>query len=129
MPQLDKFSFFTQIFWLIVLLFLFYLILINILLPNLAAILKIRYKKLFELKQSLLNYSKIEIDLYKFKKDNIINILLFSLTSTFHYTNMISKYTVRVNTLIKKYVKVRNKIDPTEKRKLYEIFKQLFSQR
>jgi len=42
MPQLDKFSFATQIFWLLVLFFFLYIILINYFLPAIFKVLKIR---------------------------------------------------------------------------------------
>jgi predicted DNA-binding protein YlxM (UPF0122 family) len=42
MPQLDKFSFATQIFWLLVLFFFIYIILIKYFLPAIYKVLKIR---------------------------------------------------------------------------------------
>ena len=46
MPQFDKITFLTQIFWLILIFFGLYLTILQILLPKLAAVLKSRKKKL-----------------------------------------------------------------------------------
>ena len=46
MPQFDKITFFTQIFWLTIIFFGFYFIMLQIFLPKIAAVLKTRKKKL-----------------------------------------------------------------------------------
>jgi F0F1-type ATP synthase membrane subunit b/b' len=46
MPQFDKLTFFTQIFWTTLVFFTFYCITVRIFLPRLGTILKIRKKKL-----------------------------------------------------------------------------------
>jgi hypothetical protein len=47
MPQFDKITFFTQIFWLTLIFFSFYFLILRFFLPKLAAVLKSRKKKLF----------------------------------------------------------------------------------
>jgi hypothetical protein len=47
MPQFDKITFFTQIFWLTLIFFGLYFFILQALLPKLAAILKSRKKKLW----------------------------------------------------------------------------------
>ena len=52
MPQMDKVAFFSQLFWLMITFYGFYMITIKTYLPNLARILKVRKKKVeFALKQ------------------------------------------------------------------------------
>lgn len=52
MPQMDKVAFFSQLFWLMVTFYGFYMITVKTHLPNLARILKVRKKKVeFALKQ------------------------------------------------------------------------------
>lgn len=46
MPQFDKVSFFTQIFWLVLVFFSFYMLLLKIFIPSLSRIIKTRIKKL-----------------------------------------------------------------------------------
>jgi hypothetical protein len=46
MPQFDKITFFTQIFWLSVIFFGFYFLMLQVFLPKIASVLKIRKKKL-----------------------------------------------------------------------------------
>jgi F0F1-type ATP synthase membrane subunit b/b' len=46
MPQFDKITFFTQIFWLFFFFLGFYLIFLQTFLPKLASVLKVRVKKL-----------------------------------------------------------------------------------
>jgi len=47
MPQFDKITFFTQIFWLILLFFGSYFLILKAFLPKVASVLKSRTKKLF----------------------------------------------------------------------------------
>ena len=52
MPQMDKVAFFSQLFWLMITFYGFYMITVKTHLPNLARILKVRKKKVeFALKQ------------------------------------------------------------------------------
>lgn len=46
MPQFDKITFFTQIFWLTIIFFGFYFLTLRIFIPEIAAVLKTRKKKL-----------------------------------------------------------------------------------
>lgn len=46
MPQFDKVSFFTQIFWLVLVFFSFYMLLLKNFIPSLSRIIKTRIKKL-----------------------------------------------------------------------------------
>jgi len=46
MPQFDKITFFSQIFWLIIIFFGFYIFILHIFIPKLATVLKTRKKKL-----------------------------------------------------------------------------------
>lgn len=46
MPQFDTITFFTQIFWLMIIFFGFYFITLRIFVPEIAAVLKTRKKKL-----------------------------------------------------------------------------------
>jgi len=46
MPQFDKITFFSQIFWLIIIFFGFYILIVHLFIPKLATVLKTRKKKL-----------------------------------------------------------------------------------
>jgi F0F1-type ATP synthase membrane subunit b/b' len=46
MPQFDKITFFTQIFWLFIIFFGFYFLTLRVFIPEIAAVLKTRKKKL-----------------------------------------------------------------------------------
>jgi F0F1-type ATP synthase membrane subunit b/b' len=46
MPQLDKFTYFSQVFWVFLLFVTFYLLLVKNLLPTLAGVLKVRRKRI-----------------------------------------------------------------------------------
>jgi hypothetical protein len=46
MPQFDKITFFSQIFWLMLIFFGFYVLMVHIFIPKLATVLKTRKKKL-----------------------------------------------------------------------------------
>jgi len=46
MPQFDKITFFTQIFWLFIIFFSFYVVTLRVFIPEIAAVLKTRKKKL-----------------------------------------------------------------------------------
>lgn len=49
MPQLDKFTFFTQVFYLIVVFFAFYLLATRLVLPRLFAVMRVRRQRLASL--------------------------------------------------------------------------------
>ena len=77
MPQLDKYSYFTQIFWLFFSLIALYLFFLYFVLPIVAATLKYRIKYITEIKQ--------QIDYYAYLKTQFkficINDLLFWINS------------------------------------------------
>ena len=56
MPQLDKFTFSTQVVWLVLIFFFLYFILVQIGLPRLYRILYFRKKKLLSLNQGSVNF-------------------------------------------------------------------------
>ncbi len=91
MSQLDKFTFFTQIFWLLLLISIFYYSLVNYFLSNLVSLLKLRYKVLFNLKADL----------------NILSIFLSKNNILYHFNIMSGKYSNIFFTKIKKYIKLR----------------------
>lgn len=71
MPQLDKFSFMPQIFWLVLVFFLLYFILLNLILPQLYSTIKTRTLLLSNLKNDLLNFGDKEIELYQKYNENV----------------------------------------------------------
>jgi len=46
MPQLDTFMYLSQVFWLLVLFTIFYILVLNNILPNISRVLKLRRKKI-----------------------------------------------------------------------------------
>ena len=46
MPQLDTFMYLSQVFWLLVLFTVFYILVLNNILPNISRVLKLRRKKI-----------------------------------------------------------------------------------
>lgn len=60
MPQLDKVTYLSQFFWLIVFFFSFYLILLKTMLPKVATILKIRKKKIDSIYMDIKKYQQEE---------------------------------------------------------------------
>jgi hypothetical protein len=46
MPQLDSYTFFSQVFWLVVIFGAFYILILNNVLPNIARVLKLRRKQI-----------------------------------------------------------------------------------
>tara|TARA_B110000977_G_scaffold185031_1_gene249438 strand:+ start:223 stop:630 length:408 start_codon:yes stop_codon:yes gene_type:complete len=58
MPQFDKITFFTQIFWLTIIFFGFYFLTLKIFLPKIATVLKTRRKKFLIGSSGLLNLNK-----------------------------------------------------------------------
>ena len=84
MPQLDKFSFFTQIFWVFLTICILYYVFFNFILPLIASTLKFRIKNINNLKLQenwynlLLNNTIIVyIYLYNVILENFILILNF----------------------------------------------------
>ena len=112
MPQFDKITFFTQIFWLTIIFFGFYFIMLQIFLPKIAAVLKTRKKKLSIGANGVSNLNKEQFSVLNFRnnfvqnftnnaKNNLIFIvsssiswLLFSLleTNTSNLINTQSSY-------------------------------------
>jgi hypothetical protein len=68
MPQFDKITFFTQIFWLFITFSCFYFIFLAFFLPKLAFILKARHKKL----------QKGLTDVLSFSKEQSVVVLIFN---------------------------------------------------
>jgi F0F1-type ATP synthase membrane subunit b/b' len=60
MPQLDKITFLSQVFWLLLIFLSFYLITLRFLLPTISQILKIRRKKLESDSKQLTNFKEEE---------------------------------------------------------------------
>jgi len=75
MPQFDKITFFTQIFWLLLIFFSFYFLTLQGVLPKLAAVLKSRKKKL-SLGSSKISTLKVETLLVAYNHNNLLEILL-----------------------------------------------------
>lgn len=46
MPQLDTYMYFSQVFWLLVLFTVFYILVLNNILPNISRVLKLRRKRI-----------------------------------------------------------------------------------
>lgn len=60
MPQLDKITFLSQVFWLIVIFVSFYLISLRYLLPTISKILKVRQNKIESNNKQLTNFKEEE---------------------------------------------------------------------
>ena len=71
MPQLDKFSFMPQIVWLLIAFLIIYLTLMNLILPQLASVVKTRSKLLNSLKSSLVQFGDKELLLQKTYIENV----------------------------------------------------------
>jgi len=61
MPQFDKITFFTQIFWLTIIFFSFYFFTLKVFLPKIATVLKTRKKKILIGSSGLLNLNKEQV--------------------------------------------------------------------
>lgn len=85
MPQFDKITFFNQIFWLLLMFSVFYILLLRNYLPKIALILKVRRKKLSRgasfMEDALTENSKIFVD-----SNNIASAL------TINSSNQIEKH-------------------------------------
>jgi len=64
MPQFDKLSFFTQVFWLILIFFSFYILLLKVFIPNLSLIVKTRINKLKIEKNSIYNLKNLDYETF-----------------------------------------------------------------
>ena len=71
MPQFDKITFFTQIFWLTIIFFGFYFFTLKVFLPKIATVLKTRKKKFLIGSSGLLSLNKEQAS-----TQNSINLLL-----------------------------------------------------
>ena len=90
MPQFDTITFFTQIFWLIIIFFGFYFLSLRIFVPEIAAVLKTRKKKLAIGTGSLSNYN---LELSEVEK--VTGSILQSSSDVF--TQKVQKVIVRLN--------------------------------
>ena len=84
MPQFDIFSFFSQLFWVFLGFLLFYLLICFYLLPSLAAILKIRKRKLVQVSTDQNSTLIADTNFASFTKVSLdfINVKLSSLHDT-----------------------------------------------
>ena len=73
MPQFDKITFFTQIFWLTIIFFGFYFIMLQIFLPKIAAVLKTRKKKLSIGANGVSNLNKEQFSVLNFRNNFVQN--------------------------------------------------------
>jgi len=87
MPQLDIYSFSSQLFWCLITFSTVYIVLLRKVLPNIAKILKIRNRLIN-------NYSDILTSLKKEKQENSINNM---------YSNIIVDYKNMLNSTVKSY--------------------------
>ena len=71
MPQFDKITFFTQIFWLFFFFSSFYLIFLKVFLPKLSSVLKARTKKLQKGSEGVANFIE--------EQNNVFEIFNFSI--------------------------------------------------
>ena len=88
MPQMDSLTFFNQLFWAVLIFFIFYSLSVSYILPTIARILKTRTKKLILAKSSsdyLSEKSELEskIDLSFFNTTNVIKNVLLNAKSNF----------------------------------------------
>lgn len=73
MPQLDRFAFSSQVFWLIVLFLIGYFIFFNFILPSLYTTLKLRNRRFLHLWQKMNYYGSKKNRLIKFYRNFFIN--------------------------------------------------------
>jgi hypothetical protein len=78
MPQFDKITFFTQIFWLTIIFFGFYFIMLQIFLPKIAAVLKTRKKKLSLGVDGVSNLNKEQFSVIAFRNNFAQNFIYTS---------------------------------------------------
>ena len=75
MPQFDKITFFTQIFWLSIIFFGFYFLMLQVFLPKIASVLKTRKKKLFTGVDGVSNLNKEHFSILIFRNNFIQNFI------------------------------------------------------
>lgn len=91
MPQLDKLTFISQLFWLISTFLVFYFIFLKYLLPKISIILKYRLKQL--------NYYNNQIKDLNLEQNNSVNL----------YENFLYEYLLNIKNLIAKSIDINNK--------------------
>lgn len=78
MPQLDKVTFFSQYFWLLIFFLTFYFFVLKIVLPTVVTIFKLRKKKLEAMSHDIENLKKEESSILS----NYDSVLIDSFTSS-----------------------------------------------
>lgn len=137
MPQLDKFTFAPQVFWLVVIFFILYLILVKEGLPRLYKILLFRKKKLYTLNESSKVFSR-EIYYSKELTLSLISSFVFKLRANpevcFKAADSILEVVEQKNVILQDRVKdllsepvslgyLRDSLDYTAQTKVLNIFK------
>ena len=104
MPQLDKFSFMPQIVWLLIVFLIIYFTLMNLILPQLASVVKTRYKLLNNLKSNLVTFGDKELDLQKSYIENV-NFFVFQTNYVVsHLRYLLDSHLTNVNNYIKNVI-------------------------
>jgi hypothetical protein len=91
MPQFDKITFFTQIFWLTIIFFGFYFFMLQIFLPKIASVLKTRKKKLSVGARGVFDLNKEQFSVLNFRnafmqnfasnaKNNVVSVMTDSIS-------------------------------------------------
>jgi len=75
MPQFDKITFFTQIFWLTIIFFGFYFLTLQIFLPKIAAVLKSRKKKLSSGSSGVSNLNEEQLSVTNIRNTFVQNFI------------------------------------------------------
>lgn len=75
MPQFDKITFFTQIFWLTIIFFGFYFLTLQIFLPKIAAVLKSRKKKLSSGSTGVFNLNEEQFSVVNIRNTFVQNFI------------------------------------------------------
>lgn len=78
MPQFDKITFFTQIFWLTIIFFGFYFIMLQVFLPKIASVLKTRKKKLSMGVDGVSTLNKEQFSIITFRNTFVQNFIYTS---------------------------------------------------
>jgi F-type H+-transporting ATPase subunit b len=83
MPQLDTFMYLSQVFWLLVLFTIFYILVLNNILPNISRVLKLRRKKISSEGSFILleEYNVVMTNTSNVLEELLINLIL-SLSKT-----------------------------------------------
>ena len=90
MPQLDTFMYLSQVFWLLVLFTIFYILVLNNILPNISRVLKLRRKKISSEGSFILSeeHNAVMTNTSNVLEDSFINSTLYlskARTSTFSW--------------------------------------------